>query len=307
MDATWCIDFHAILYVEYDLIGTDEIVTLPSFPSAAPETPERNVNYSNLVALPPTVTVRRRQTDRSRRSSRRRSGCIQEKVLISELDLVPASPISRDPQLAERMSEEDHEVRHSTPEATPPRKPQQRGRKPANKQSRGKPEPPAKKQERGRRPDVGPLKRPWENSKPRARSKSRDRSATRAKATPAAPSHKANTSLGFNDNFDFDCEESVHVTPFRSKAEENPVARACVQQGGGANEPEPMPESPVSSLSSQSEDSPYVPRKWQRRSSAEQTNMIATRQGRAPRVVRGKENISSKSPVSRPHSRSAKM
>lgn len=264
---------------------------LLSFPPAVPETPERKLNSSDLVALPPTVTVRRRLTDK--RSSRRRSGRAQERGPINELDLVPASPIGRDPTLAERVSEEDQEVRHSTPEAAPPRKPQQRaGRKPANQQPRGKPEPPARKQERGRRPEVGPLKKPWENSKPRARSKSRDRSATRsARAAPAAPSHKANTSLGFNDNFDFDCEESVHVTPFRGKAEENP------QQGGGAAASE-RNESP-SSPSSQSEDSLYVPhKKWRRRSSAGQTKVIATRRGRTSRVARGKENVSSKRPVS---------
>lgn len=268
-----------------------------SLHSAALESPEQNLNSTDLVAVPPTVTVRRRLTDR--RSSRRRSSRIQERGLISELDLVPASPIGGDPKLVERVCEEEQEVRHSTPEATPPRKPQQRAaRKPANQQPRSKPEPPARKQERGRRPEVGPLKKPWENSKPRARSKSRDRSA---RAAPAAPSHKANTSLGFNDNFDFDCEESVHVTPFRSKAEENPVAQPGGQQGDAAaaiERNESLPSSP-SSPSSQSEDSLYVPhKKWRRRSSAGKTKVIATRRGRTSSVARGKENISSKSPVS---------
>lgn len=268
-----------------------------SFHSAAPESPEQNLNSSDLVAVPPTVTVRRHLTDR--RSSRRRSSRIQERGLICELDLVPASPIGGDPKLAERVCEEEQAVRHSTPEATPPRKTQQRAaRKPANQQPRSKPEPPARKQERGRRPEVGPLKKPWENSKPRARSKSRDRSA---RAAPAAPSHKANTSLGFNDNFDFDCEESVHVTPFRGKAEENPVAQPGGQQGDGAaaiERNESLPSSP-SSPSSQSEDSLYVPhKKWRRRSSAGQTKVIATRRGRTSGVARGKENISSKSPIS---------
>ncbi|XP_075872275.1 shugoshin 1 isoform X1 [Nelusetta ayraudi] len=260
---------------------------------AAAESPEQNLTSSpaDLVALPPTVTVRRRLTDR--RSSRRRSDRIQEMGRTSELDPVPASPIGRDPNPAAPVAEE--EVRHSTPEATPPRKPQQRaGRKPTSQQPRGKPEPPARKQERGRRPEVGPLKKPWENSKPRARSKSRDCSATRARAAPAAQgAHKANTSLGFNDNFDFDCEESVHVTPFRNKAEENPAGAAGQQGAETAASKRKESLSPPSSPSSQSEDSLYVPHKnWRRRSSAGQTKVVATRRGRPSRGVREKENTS---------------
>ncbi|XP_005997845.1 shugoshin 1 [Latimeria chalumnae] len=73
------------------------------------------------------------------------------------------------------------------------------------------------KTERGRREKSQgsssvPLKKPWENARPRARSKSRDRNQSKQKS---APKEKINLSLGCNDAFDFNFEESIHVTPFR--------------------------------------------------------------------------------------------
>lgn len=240
---------------------------------------------------------------------------MQERGLISELDsigglgAIPASPVSSDrrdpsqpvqgaePEFADNMDTE--EFQHSTPEPTPPKRANQQrpGRKQTQQQPRNKPEPPVRKQERGRRPERGPLKKPWENPKPRARSKSRDRSATRAKTAPPTRGNKLNTSLGFNDTFDFDCEETVHNTPFKAKAEGNPpatpISEEAPQKGQAQTETvvSKRKESISSSPSSESEDSLYVPQKTRRRqSSPDKTKVITRHRGRPSRVARGKEN-----------------
>ncbi|XP_069504970.1 shugoshin 1 [Ambystoma mexicanum] len=71
--------------------------------------------------------------------------------------------------------------------------------------------------ERGRKakadgPTIAPLKKPWENAKPRARSKSRERGAGKQTATGR---EKMDISVCSNDAYDFCAEETVHVTPFR--------------------------------------------------------------------------------------------
>ncbi|XP_030058635.1 shugoshin 1 [Microcaecilia unicolor] len=55
------------------------------------------------------------------------------------------------------------------------------------------------------------LKKPWENSRPRARSKSRERGSNKQPAVKI----KMDTSIGSSDAYDFLSEESVHLTPFR--------------------------------------------------------------------------------------------
>ncbi len=250
---------------------------------------------------------------------------MQEKRRLSEgdpivdLGVLTASPISSDDRNPNQLQQEadldfadpvdTEEFQHSTPEPVPPKKSNQQrpSRKQAQQQPRTKTEPPARKAERGRKAERAPLKKPWENPKPRARSKSRDRSATRAKTAPPSQGNKLNTSLGFNDTFDFDCEETVHVTPFRAKAEDNPPATPISEESSQKeltqNEASPavskQNESSSSSPSSESEDSLYVPQKTKRRqSSPDRTKVITTRRGRPSKVVTRKENIPPKQEIS---------
>ncbi|XP_075443043.1 shugoshin 1 isoform X1 [Ascaphus truei] len=60
------------------------------------------------------------------------------------------------------------------------------------------------------------LKKPWENSKPRARSKRKERGASKQTFSK----EKMDASLTSGDAYDFVFEESVHVTPFRQNKEE---------------------------------------------------------------------------------------
>lgn len=256
------------------------------------------------VTLPSTVGVRRRYADRK---SIRRSERVQDQRSICEEDPIAglASPVHSDgrnqDQTHQRAEPEtgdpidNEEFQHSTPEPVPLKKnnQQQPSKKQAQQQSRTKTE---RKAERGRKPERAPLKKPWENPKPRARSKSRDRSATRAK-TAACPTqgNKLNTSLGFNDTFDFDCEETVHITPFKAKTEDNQPATPISEESSHKKEASPVVfnknELSSSSPSSESEDSLYVPQKTRRRrTSPQKTKMITTRRGRPSRVVRQKEN-----------------
>ncbi|XP_047186155.1 shugoshin 1 [Scophthalmus maximus] len=291
----------------------DERIVCKASPiSAEPQTsvpPE----CDRQVTLPSTVGVRRRHADRR---SRRRSERVREQRSLSEggpiagLETLIASPIHGDDKNPNPLQPESEladlvdaeEFQHSTPERASPKKrnQQQANRKQAQQQTRTKPEPAARKAERGRRPERAQLKKPWENPKPRARSKSRDRSATRSKAAPPPQGNKLNTSLGFNDTFDFDCEETVHITPFRTKAEDNqpatPVSEEAPQRGqaqtGASSVASGHNELSSSSPSSESEDSLYVPQKNRKRQTSPDNNRaITTRRGRPSKVARQKENI----------------
>ncbi|CAK6949474.1 shugoshin 1 [Scomber scombrus] len=272
------------------------------------------------VTLPSTVGVRRRHADRR---STRRSERVRDQRSLSEEDPIAglgasiASPIcsdSRNQNQTQQRAEpetgdpiDNEEIQHSTPEPVPPKKnnQQQPSKKQAQQQSRTKTEPAARKPERGRKQERAPLKKPWENPKPRARSKSRDRSATRNKTT-ACPTqgNKLNTSLGFNDTFDFDCEETVHIAPFRAKAEDNQPAMTISEEPPQAQkQASPLVfnknELSSSSPSSESEDSLYIPQKIRKRqTSPENTKMITTRSGRPSKMVRRKENIPPKQEIS---------
>ncbi|XP_059205108.1 shugoshin 1 isoform X2 [Centropristis striata] len=284
--------------------------------SADPLHPEKNAQSDKQVVLPSTVGVRRRHADR--RSRRRSERFLSQGDQIADLGAVIASPILSDganmnqpqpgaePDFMEPVFTE--EFQHSTPEPVPPKNnnnnnnQQRPSRKKAQQQPRAKPEPAAAKAERGRKPDRAPLKKPWENPKPRARSKSRDRSATRAKTAPLSQGNKLNTSLGFNDTFDFDCEGTVHVTPFKGKAEDNQPSTA-ISEEAPHTEAKPVVskqnDSSSTSSSSESEDSLYVPQKSRRRqTSPKKTRVVTARRGRPPKVNNQKENIDPKQEIS---------
>ncbi|XP_073714470.1 shugoshin 1 isoform X2 [Misgurnus anguillicaudatus] len=265
------------------------------------------------VSLPPTVgTRRKRRSENVRRRSARFDSAFEEKRVTDELE--PSEEKQEDfidnKQMARLSAPLEDVCNEEAEQKLPEQKTEQNSkacvpdslnmnvdseiselpvvqkkpkRKPAQAAPRVKPE-------RGRKPDRAPLKKPWENTKPRARSKSRDRSQSRARVAPA-PSDRLNSSLGGNDTFDFDCEEAVHLTPFKAvnKAVEKPSPGPSVTE-----EAQPHPVAmETNDSSSESEpdadDSPYVPKRKSRK-----TRSPPPRRARSKRrsVNRGKENIS---------------
>uniref|UniRef100_A0A3P8WJD9 Shugoshin 1 n=1 Tax=Cynoglossus semilaevis TaxID=244447 RepID=A0A3P8WJD9_CYNSE len=264
--------------------------------------------------LPSTVGTRRQRTEkintrRSERVQNRQSFC--DVATIPEIDTSVGSPICSNDKtlnLPQRRSEPEaagvtdtENFQHSTPEPVPHKKV---SRKKAQQQPCTKTEPATRKVERGRKVECSQLRKPWEKSKPRARSKSRDRSATRSKKAPPPQGSKLNTSLGFNDTFDFDCEETTHVTPFKAKVEDSqpntPITEESRQRQqtvaeestGGSRRNDSGSSSPLSD----SDDSPYVPKKTARTqmSSGQTSRVITTRRGCPSKVVEQKENVSQK-------------
>ncbi|KAJ7991522.1 hypothetical protein DPEC_G00284750 [Dallia pectoralis] len=263
------------------------------------------------VGLPRTVGVRRRRGEGSRRLSERvRAGnrssfCEQNPsahLLLQkeESDVIVERPVLKDEKClnnkqevkAERDNPIGSEESRQRPGIEPVVQPAGQQPQPRTKSKQVEPqraESAARRAERGRKPDRPPLKKPWENSKPRARSKSRDRSTTRsrAKAGTAVPLNTSlNTSQGFNDTFDFDCEDGVHLTPFKGGAKDVPRAPPTHE------EDEEKERTIETSSSSESEVSPYVPHKRKRWSSQEQAQPAVTRRGRGQisKAATDKEN-----------------
>lgn len=273
-----------------------------------PPTSRRNEQYCDKeITLPSTVGVRRRHTERkSRRSERlRRSSLLSEGDPFADFGAILSSPIlsdSRDLHPYQQGAEPEavdlsdtEELNHSTPEHVPPKKSKQPTRKQAQQQQQpcSKLEPASRKPDRGRKPDRTQLKKPWENTKPRARSNSRDRSATRAKTAPPAQSNKLNTSLGFNDTFDFDCEEAIHVTPFKAKAENSQPGTPINNEAQTEATCAVSIQSETSSFSpsSDSDDSLYVPKKTKGRPiSPDKIKGITTRRRQSSNAVHRKIN-----------------
>ncbi|XP_077363400.1 shugoshin 1 isoform X2 [Festucalex cinctus] len=218
------------------------------------ESSKMDVQHGHVqTVLPPPVIARQKHSDRAQKS-RRRSDRVRS---ISEgmSGACVAEPAKQREEPWEILKAHlDNGVCTQDPEP------------PVNTRKRGhhQPKEPARKP-----PERAPLKKPWENPKRKVRSKSRE-------CRVPAPKH-LNTSLGFNDTFDFDCEEAVHLTPFKAKPEDHPA-------GPALNTPAPDAGSPSSSPSSASEDSLYLPKKKARRghASPETTKVIITRRGQHP-------------------------
>ncbi|KAM9418422.1 shugoshin 1 [Salvelinus alpinus] len=291
----------------------------PQFPKGAGQS-----ESDGEVALPKTVGVRRRRVEgrgrrfecvrKGRRSSfyEQNHSAPPEPLIQKETEVVVESLVLNARRGQNHIQEEKMErgnpigseefQHHFTPE--PPAKPANQQQQPRNKLKqahppRPKPELAARKQERGLKPDRPPLKKPWETSKPRARSKSRDRSATRSRTgvASAAPLNTSlNTSQGFNDTFDFDCEDGVHLTPFKGSGPKDNPRDTPIQEVERGQKQNPqrtlLSSESSSSSSSESEDSPYVPQKRKRRSPPDQAKPALARRarGRPSKAATDKEN-----------------
>uniref|UniRef100_A0A4W5KCE1 Shugoshin C-terminal domain-containing protein n=1 Tax=Hucho hucho TaxID=62062 RepID=A0A4W5KCE1_9TELE len=256
------------------------------------------------VALPRTVSVRCRRLEGSRRRSERvrewcpssQNPCAPTEPLIpEETEVLVESPVLNDRRgqnhIQEVKTKKDNPIgseefqQHSTP--GPPAKPANQQQQPRAKPKQSQPLQPKPELERGRKHDRPPLKKPWETSKPRARSKSRDHSATRTRAgagTTAPLNTSLNTSQGFNDTFDFECEDGVHLTPFKGGGDkDNPPATPIQEEEAERGQGQTLKRtrsSPESSSSSESEHSPYIPQKRKRRCPPDQAKPTLARRGR---------------------------
>lgn len=198
------------------------------------------------VSLPPTVGMRRKRCSgmKRRRSSRFYS-----------------NPEQMEESAAQPRVEDLHQHQQAEEARVQPVEPDVQlciAEAPARKKRSAQP-----KAERGRKADRAPLKKPWENHRPRARSKSRERPQSRAGAT-LTPVDRLNSSLGGNDTFDFDCEEAVHLTPFRDKhkhTETEPEPHAAAADG--MENSSPMEEQDEEK--EEEEETPYIPNRRIRR------------------------------------------
>uniref|UniRef100_A0A672S9F1 Shugoshin C-terminal domain-containing protein n=1 Tax=Sinocyclocheilus grahami TaxID=75366 RepID=A0A672S9F1_SINGR len=262
------------------------------------------------VSLPPTVGTRRKRRSEvvRRRSSRFDSGTVEK---CDAFDVKREETIDNRQETCHEQEELNEEqagqktgqncefnleiselpaVQHSTPEP-----PQRTARQPKKKPTQAAPRP---KHERGRKPDRAPLKKPWENPKPRARSKSRDRCQSRTRAA-LPPADHLNSSLGGNDTFDFDCEEAIHLTPFRAgtKAVEKPSPDAPDKEDKVLPSPVAMESNNcLSEDEHDADDSPYVPKRRSKRARSPPPRRARSkrRSVQEARENRGKENTSQK-------------
>ncbi|KAA0710286.1 Shugoshin 1 [Triplophysa tibetana] len=240
------------------------------------------------VSLPPTVGTRRKRcSERVRRRSERFDSTSVEKCVTYVLEPY-CSEKKQEVSVDIRQDTEPPEIHHSTPEP-----PQRTTRRPKKKNTQAATR---MKPERGRKLDRAPLKKPWENSKQRARSKSRDRSQSRAKVA-LPPGDRLNSSLGGNDTFDFDCEEAVHLTPFR--AGNKPVEKSSPDApiaGEVQLDPAVETNNSLSEGDQDADDTLYMPKRKSRKACSPPPRRARSKRRsiQEARKNRGKENISHK-------------
>ncbi|XP_007895764.1 shugoshin 1 isoform X2 [Callorhinchus milii] len=97
-----------------------------------------------------------------------------------------------------------------------------------------------------------PLKKPWEPTRRRTRSSSRDRSQSKK----SIAKERKSLNLNISNAYDFDCEESIHLTPFRQKEQTN---------GNIENTKESTSSENSSFNDLDEDDSPYLPPAEKRR------------------------------------------
>ncbi|KAL2080423.1 hypothetical protein ACEWY4_024216 [Coilia grayii] len=198
--------------------------------------------------LPPTVNVRQRRKAKGRRSeyseldlpraamdntdcqSTESGLAVAQEEAEEETELHDGNRMPEtctEPHSAQSKAQhtpEPPKKRRRAPKQAAPKQTSQPSSAPANQPQTQAPDPPGPTRGRllqsaphSRRVVAAPLKKPWENSRPRARSKSRDRASSRDRTQPPPTTKQQGPNLGstLNDTFDFDFEEAVHVTPFR--------------------------------------------------------------------------------------------